>query len=87
MIRLSTAHAKMRISKSVDVVDASVAIDIMRFVVEAEGLIVDKTNRTGPEYHQKDEVTALSRGSLAGISMSKFLTFQKKFQKYAASAL
>ena len=55
MIRLSTAHAKMRISKSVDVVDASVAIDIMRFVVEAEGLIVDKTNRTGPEYHQKDE--------------------------------
>mmetsp|Transcript_11896 Transcript_11896/g.46075 ORF Transcript_11896/g.46075 Transcript_11896/m.46075 type:complete len:496 (-) Transcript_11896:2343-3830(-) len=81
MIRLSTAHAKMRISKSVDVVDASVAIDIMRFVVEAEGLIVDKTNRTGPEYHQKDEVTALSRGSLAGISMSKFLTFQKKFQK------
>lgn len=81
MIRLSTAHAKMRISKSVDVVDASVAIDIMRFVVEAEGLTVDKTNGTGPEYHQKDEVTALSRGSLAGISMSKFLTFQKKFQK------
>ncbi len=55
MIRLSIAHAKMRISKSVDVVDASVAIDIMRFVVEAEGLTVDKTNGTGPEYHQKDE--------------------------------
>lgn len=38
MIRLSTAHAKMRMSKSVDIVDATVAIDIMRFVVEAEGL-------------------------------------------------
>ena len=38
MIRLSTAHAKMRMSKTIDVVDSSVAIEIMRFVVEAEGL-------------------------------------------------
>ena len=38
MIRLSTAHAKMRMSKTVEVVDATVAIDIMRFVVESEGL-------------------------------------------------
>ena len=38
MIRLSTAHAKMRMSKYVDIIDATVAIDIMRFVVEAEGL-------------------------------------------------
>jgi len=28
----------MRMSKYVDIIDATVAIDIMRFVVEAEGL-------------------------------------------------
>ena len=38
MIRLSTAHAKMRMSKSIDIVDAAVATDIMRLVVEADGL-------------------------------------------------
>jgi DNA replicative helicase MCM subunit Mcm2 (Cdc46/Mcm family) len=38
MIRLSVAHAKMRLSKSVDVEDAAVAIEIMRFIVESEGL-------------------------------------------------
>lgn len=38
MIRLSAAHAKMRFSKTIDVVDSSVAIEIMRLVVEAEGL-------------------------------------------------
>ena len=37
MIRLSTAHAKMRMSKSIDIVDAAVATDIMRHVVEADG--------------------------------------------------
>ena len=37
MIRLSTAHAKMRMSKSIDIVDAAVATDIMRLVVEADG--------------------------------------------------
>ena len=47
MIRLSTAHAKMRMSKSVDAVDASVAIDIMRFVVEAEGITTSKADETG----------------------------------------
>ena len=43
MIRLSTAHAKMRMSKTIDVVDSSVAIEIMRFVVEAEGLAPSST--------------------------------------------
>ena len=38
MIRLSTAHAKMRLSKTIEIVDASAAVDIMRLVVEADGL-------------------------------------------------
>ena len=44
MIRLSVAHAKMRLSKSVDVEDAAVAIEIMRFVVESEGLAASNNN-------------------------------------------
>lgn len=43
MIRLSTAHAKMRMSKTIDVVDSSAAIEIMRLVVEAEGLVPSPT--------------------------------------------
>ena len=38
IIRLATAHAKMRLSKSIDIVDALAAIEVMRFVIEAEDI-------------------------------------------------
>ncbi len=52
MIRLSTAHAKMRMSKFIDIVDAAVATEIMRLVVEADGFA--------------DQRAALSAGNLLG---------------------
>mmetsp|Transcript_7337 Transcript_7337/g.20197 ORF Transcript_7337/g.20197 Transcript_7337/m.20197 type:complete len:562 (+) Transcript_7337:679-2364(+) len=85
MIRLSTAHAKMRMSKSVDAVDASVAIDIMRFVVEAEGITTSKADETGRADLNKGEATKSGGSCLSGIPVSKLSTFQKKFQEYVAS--
>ena len=55
MIRLSTAHAKMRMSKFIDIVDAAVATEIMRLVVEADGFA--------------DQRSALSAGNLLGLSL------------------
>ena len=52
MIRLSTAHAKMRMSKFIDIVDAAVATEIMRLVVEADGFA--------------DQRSALAAGNLLG---------------------
>lgn len=63
MIRLSTAHAKMRMSKTIDVVDSSVAIEIMRFVVEAEGLAPSSVAR---EDDTPTEELALTDGEQQG---------------------
>mmetsp|Transcript_13674 Transcript_13674/g.55346 ORF Transcript_13674/g.55346 Transcript_13674/m.55346 type:complete len:213 (-) Transcript_13674:432-1070(-) len=86
MIRLSTAHAKMRMSKSIDIVDAAVATDIMRLVVEADGFAdqslallddnpLDKIREVGPA--SIDDTPCPPDDS---VNVSKFSTMQKHFQ-------
>ena len=90
MIRLSTAHAKMRMSKSVDVVDATVAIEIMRLVVEAEGLAVPNAAKLDDEKEEEEMMLEVSETQQhdsgqgvsnlpTGISRSKFVVFQRRF--------
>ena len=68
MIRLSTAHAKMRLSKTIGIVDASAAVDIMRLVVEADGLasttspdLKSRSNFVKKEADEKCESSFTSR--------------------------
>lgn len=54
----------MRMSKTIDVVDSSVAIEIMRFVVEAEGLATSST--TAKSVDTPGEKLALVDGEQQG---------------------
>jgi hypothetical protein len=77
-------------SKSVDIVDATVAIEIMRLVVEAEGLAVpnaveledgneeNETMLEAPETQQNGPGPGVSNLP-TGISRSKFVVFQRRF--------
>mmetsp|Transcript_7966 Transcript_7966/g.29120 ORF Transcript_7966/g.29120 Transcript_7966/m.29120 type:complete len:741 (-) Transcript_7966:407-2629(-) len=83
MIRLSVAHAKMRLSKSVDVEDAAVAIEIMRFIVESEGLAasnnknMDKDSAPCADMNKNQNEIALMV-SLNEVDHSKISLFQKR---------
>lgn len=70
IIRLATAHAKMRLSKSIDVADATAAIEVMRFVIEAED-----TNLHA--LHSKDRFN-----SDCDNMASTFATFQTKLGNF-----
>lgn len=85
MIRLSTAHAKMRLSKTIGIVDASAAVDIMRLVVEADGLasttspdLKSRSNFVKKEADEKCSVEQLSKCP-SDISTVKFAAFIKLF--------
>jgi hypothetical protein len=76
-------------SKSVDVVDATVAIEIMRLVVEAEGLAVPNAAKLDDEKEEEEMMleapeTQHDSGQgvsnlPTGISRSKFVVFQRRF--------
>jgi DNA replication licensing factor MCM3 len=70
IIRLATAHAKMRLSKSIDVADATAAIEVMRFAIEAED-----TNLHAR--HSKDRLN-----SNCDNMASSFATFQTKLGNF-----
>jgi len=85
MIRLSTAHAKMRMSKSIDIVDAAVATDIMRLVVEADGFADQSLALLDDNPLEKIRKGPASIDDTpcppdASVNVSKFPTLQKHFQ-------
>lgn len=86
MIRLSTAHAKMRMSKFIDIVDAAVATEIMRLVVEADGFADQRSalsagNLLGkdPDGEQKVNDGSCARNE-SSMNISDFSALQKHFQ-------
>jgi hypothetical protein len=77
-------------SKSVDIVDATVAIEIMRLVVEAEGLAVPNAAKLDDEKEEEEMMLEVSETQQhdsgqgvsnlpTGISRSKFVVFQRRF--------
>jgi len=73
IIRLATAHAKMRLSKIIESVDASAAIEVMRFVIEAENINMNSSGFL----HNEDTLNFESE-----VLISKFGIFQSHFPNF-----
>merc|ERR1711881_131610 len=58
LIRLSTAHAKARLSKTVDAVDAETAIELVQFAYFKKVLAKDKKKRRHDSDEEEDDVEA-----------------------------
>jgi len=58
LIRLSTAHAKARLSKTVDAVDAETAIELVQFAYFKKVLAKDKKKRRHDSDDEEEEVEA-----------------------------